>query len=145
MRKKIKISTFVAGAAVVSVIIFYYLGGAAMSVGDKKFKVEIAEGDKEKALGLGNRRSLCRSCGMLFLFPEKGKRSFWMKNMRFPLDIIWIGENKIVHMEKNIPSDSVEIFSPSEEADMVLEINGGLADEYGFSTGEDVKTSGLLR
>ncbi|GAH05005.1 unnamed protein product, partial [marine sediment metagenome] len=56
------------------------------------FQVEIADDPEEMKLGLGERDSLCGSCGMLFEYSREGKYYFWMKGMRFPIDIIWISK-----------------------------------------------------
>ncbi len=85
--------------------------------------------------GLGNREYLCRDCGMLFDFETRGQRLFWMKNMRFPLDILWIDGNQVVSISKNVAPDYPGVFNPPVLADKVLEINGGLSDEYGIKIG----------
>lgn len=103
-----------------------------------EFKAEIADNYEKRKKGLGGRNGLCQNCAMLFEFPTKGKYSFWMKDMEFPLDIIWISNGKIVHMEKNIKSDFQNILNPEKEADMVLEINAGKADSMGLQIGDEV-------
>jgi uncharacterized membrane protein (UPF0127 family) len=62
-----------------------------------------------------------------------------MKDMKFPLDIIWISENKIVHIEKNVSEKFSGILSPPVDADEVIEINAGLSDQYGFKLGNEVR------
>lgn len=120
---------------------FSRIPGNIAVVRGREFRVELAETEKERSLGLGERDSLCESCAMLFVFPEKRKHSFWMKGMRFPLDILWFegASGKIVHIEKNIPPDSEEVFAPSEEADRVLEINGGLIERFGIQVGDEIR------
>lgn len=110
-------------------------------VGNEEFRVELADTPQKRELGLGGRETLCQGCAMVFVFPESGQYSFWMKGMRFPLDILWwrSKDGRIVHIEKNIPADSRKSYAPSEEADRVLEINGGLADKYGIAVGDKVK------
>jgi len=107
-------------------------------VGGHKFKLELAVAKDEKKRGLGNRESLCGDCGMLFVFPEKGIYPFWMKNMNFDLDIIWIGDGKIVYIAKNVAHNSLVTIKPERAADRVLEINSGLSDKYGLVEGEKV-------
>jgi uncharacterized protein len=75
---------------------------------------------------------------MLFEFPEKGKRGFWMKGMKFNLDIVWLDDSKIVHIAKNVSCDSKEIIIPEVEADKVLEINAGMADGLGIKAGDEI-------
>lgn len=114
--------------------------GQGIIIHGHKFEVEMADTSQKRELGLGERPSLCQECGMVFVFPEKGIRSFWMKGMRFPLDIIWFNsaDGKIIYLAKNIPADSQEIFTSSDPTDRVLEINGGLADKYEIQIGDQV-------
>lgn len=109
-----------------------------VSINGHKFTVEIADNFQERSKGLGERESLCDSCGMLFEFPEKGKHSFWMKDMNFSLDIIWILDDEIAYITENIPPDSKGSISPNVEADRVLEINAGLVSEYSIKKGDKV-------
>jgi uncharacterized membrane protein (UPF0127 family) len=104
----------------------------------QKFKLEEVRSAEKMSLGLGGRESLCEHCGMIFLFPEKGRHSFWMKGMKLPLDIFWIQGDNIVHVEKNIPADSQEIMNPAEAADKVIELAAGTADKFGIGNGTAV-------
>lgn len=109
-----------------------------VQIKEKKFAVELTLTEEEKIRGLGGREEICGSCGMLFVFIQSGKYSFWMKNMKFPLDIIWIAGGKISHIAKNIPPEYHGIISPDASADKVLEINGGLAEKFNFKIGDSV-------
>jgi uncharacterized membrane protein (UPF0127 family) len=104
-----------------------------------RFKVELAIDSQARQKGLGDRDQLCPDCGMLFLFPQKGVYSFWMKDMRFNLDIIWILDGKIVYISRNNSFHDLSLINPGVEADKVLEINANLADKYGFKAGDEVK------
>lgn len=110
------------------------------SVNGRQFKAEIADTNEKMKLGLGERDALCKECAMVFVFPKKKIYPFWMKGMRFPLDIIWFdsADGKIVHMEKNIPFDFKGNLTPPVAADRVLEINGGLCDEYRIKIGDTI-------
>lgn len=105
---------------------------------EKEFKVEIADSIAKRSRGLGGKEFLCQDCGMLFIFPKKDQYGFWMKDMKFPLDIIWLSNDEIVHMEKNILPDDQRILKPSIEADKVLEINAGKSDELQLDIGDKV-------
>lgn len=109
-----------------------------IKINDNEFVVESANNREEQARGLGGRESLCENCGMIFNFSEKGKQGFWMKGMKFDLDIIWISGNEIVYMVKNIPYNSKEIMAPDVEADKVLEINAGKVDRLGLKLGDKI-------
>ena len=92
------------------------------------FELEIAKSDQERSLGLGKRTSLCESCGMLFVFPERGIHPFWMKDMQFPLDILWLDGGKVTSIERNVDPHSQEIFTPKVPGNLVLEVNAGKAE-----------------
>lgn len=116
------------------------ISGPQVTVKGQKFSVEVVSTPEKLALGLGKRDSLCSSCGMLFRFGGKGIRSFWMKDMRFPLDIIWIADGKIVYIARNISFDYKGIISPDIGADEVLEINAGLCNKFNFAVGDEIKS-----
>jgi len=107
-------------------------------INGKKIRVETVSDQQKMELGLGGRESLCADCGMLFSFSQAGKRAFWMKGMKFSLDILWIENNKIVHIEKNIPADFAGIMAPGVSADSVLEINARSVDRMGIKEGDSV-------
>ncbi len=104
-------------------------------------KVEIADDFEEQIKGLSNRDNLDDDSGMLFVFQDKQIRRFWMKNMRFPLDIIWIDDNKIVKIDKNLPPEGENpqnIYSSEIPVNYVLEVNGGYCDKHNIKVGSDV-------
>jgi len=100
-------------------------GSAAVRIGERSFSVEIADTRKSREHGLADRDALCASCAMLFRFDAPGKYGFWMKGMRFPLDLAWIRDGKIVHIERDIPADSPAIMKPEGDATEVIETNAG--------------------
>lgn len=101
----------------------------AVFVGERPYILEIASTKEQRALGLSGRDRLCETCAMLFPFGVPGKYAFWMKNMRFPLDIVWLSsEGVVVHIEHRISQDSQEIYYPKVMASQVLEFNAGILD-----------------
>ena len=121
------------------------IGGnsSTVAINEQTFKVEVADEDEERIQGLSNRESVDKDKGMIFVFEEKDKYGFWMKNVNFPLDLIYISDNKIVDIIKNAEpkakdATDIQIYTPKEEANYVLEINGGLSDEFGFEVGNEV-------
>ena len=64
--------------------------------------VEVAKTEKEQAKGLAGRDELCQTCGMLFEYDNYQIRHFWMKDMKFSLDILWVVNSEIVGIEKDI-------------------------------------------
>jgi len=76
---------------------------------------------------------------MLFLFDKSGRYAFWMKDMKFPLDFIWIAGDKVVDIDENIPPDYSGTLKPETPVDKVLEINAGVCEKYGIKKGDEVR------
>lgn len=114
-------------------------------INDKKLKVEIADTKSKRSKGLGGRENLASDSGMLFIFPEKDKYPFWMKGLKFPLDFIYIREDKIVDFLSNIqpPSagqtdESLSIYLPQEEVDKILEVAAGTIERLNIKVGDKI-------
>ena len=97
----------------------------AVSVQGKTFTLELAVTPEQMTLGLGERTSLCDMCALLFVFTRPERQSFWMKGMLFPLDIVWLLDDTVVHIERDIPATTKDTFTPKERANRVLEWNAG--------------------
>ncbi|MFZ5364365.1 MAG: DUF192 domain-containing protein [Patescibacteria group bacterium] len=111
-------------------------------IDDVKVKVEIADEPLEMSKGLSNRKSLDKNHGMLFVFSTPGQPAFWMKDMEFSIDIIWIKDDTIVDIAPNLPVVAAEFlstYSPREPANYVLEVNAGFAAEHGIKVGDRVE------
>ena len=106
-------------------------------LGDVVLKTEIVSSPFEKQKGLSGRDYMKENNGMLFIFPQSRLYPFWMKNMKFPIDIIWLDDElKIIGLEKNInPNTFPEKFFPPSLAKFVLEVNGGWSDENKIKEG----------
>jgi uncharacterized membrane protein (UPF0127 family) len=89
-------------------------------------KAEVVREPEEMQRGLMFREGLAEDEGMLFVFPQEGVVPFWMKNMLFPIDIIWISEEKlVVHIERDVPpcrEDPCPSYPPKGAALYVLEV-----------------------
>ncbi len=96
-------------------------------INNNLFNLELADTSEKQAQGLSGRAALATSTGMLFIFSQPGRWGFWMKEMRFPLDIIWFDANfKPVYVLENLsPSTYPRTFYPSQAAKYVLEIKAG--------------------
>lgn len=110
-----------------------------ISIKGHDFNVEIVSSPDKLQKGLGEREKMCKLCGMLFVFQKEGNHSFWMKGMRFPLDIIWLKDGKVVYIEKNVSEKSQDILSADSAADSVLELNAGISDEIGINEGDKIE------
>ena len=103
-------------------------------INNHEFKLQIAKTAKEKEIGLSKYENLSKDLGMLFPFEKPDYYSFWAKQMKFPIDIIYIKDGKIVTIYKNVTppkktTDELLIYKPTEPSNMVLEINAGLSQK----------------
>jgi len=109
---------------------------------DQTFTLTVAETQKEQEVGLSGKKSLAKNAGMLFPYTTKTTPTFWMRNMEFPIDILFISDGKIITLHKNVKppvsDQNLQLYSPSAPIDTVLEINAGLSDQYGFKEGDSV-------
>jgi len=108
------------------------LSKKSVHLGEKTFFVEVADTPETLARGLMFRDSLAKNEGMLFVFPDVGIHSFWMKNTKIPLDIAWISADKIVvDIQSMMPceTDPCPSFVPQKEALYALEVPAGQLGE----------------
>lgn len=112
-------------------------------VGKKAIAVEVADTNAERSLGLSNRESLAKGSGLLFIFEKAGNYGFWMKEMLFSIDIVWMDENwQVINVEKSIsPQTYPKIFYPNTPAKFVLELNSGDASRLGIDAGQRLSPS----
>jgi len=106
-------------------------------------EVQIADTDPRRARGLMFQEQLPLDEGMLLVFDDANKRSIWMLNMQFPLDVIWIDDNsKVVFIEKNVPPCKTALETvtcpsykgESKDAKYVLEVTAGFVDAFKITT-----------
>ncbi len=108
-----------------------------LNLNDKKISLIIADTGESRAKGLSDRESLSGDTAMLFVFNKIGKYGFWMKNMKFPIDIIWLDmfEN-IIYIEKNVkPETYPTVFIPPQNSLYVVEANAGFAEKNDLMVG----------
>lgn len=108
-------------------------------IGDASFNVEIADSAILQARGLSGRKSLPEKNGMLFIFSSPAQRGFWMPDMHFSLDMVWIKGDKIIGITENVPPSGFgepDIYYPPEAIDKVLEINAGSAKKSALKIGD---------
>ena len=109
----------------------------------EEIPVEVADTEKKRRIGLGKRPSLKKGWGMLFVFEKLKQHRFWMKDMQFPLDIIWLENHRIVHIIHNArPSnskDEPELLTSPVPVNFVLEIAAGRAAKLRMKPGQRMK------
>ncbi|MEA2064974.1 MAG: DUF192 domain-containing protein, partial [Patescibacteria group bacterium] len=97
-----------------------------LKIKGQNIKIELADNEQKRKYGLSGKNNLCDNCGMLFVFDKKDFRSFWMKDMKFSIDIIWINDDKIVQIIKNakLPKGkNIPTYNSDKKINYVLEVN----------------------
>ncbi|MBI1754813.1 DUF192 domain-containing protein [Candidatus Azambacteria bacterium] len=114
-----------------------------VEIGNIRVRAETAISKEKKEQGLSDRESLADGEGMLFAFDRKGIYMFWNKDMRFPLDLIWIDGDIIVDIYENLPmfSGAPVTLTPQAPGDVVLEVNAGFVKAHGIRKGDTVRIS----
>ncbi len=118
----------------------------AVKIGNKTVNVEVAITQEQRSKGLSNRDALGANDGILFIFDKAHKPQFWMKGMRFPIDIIWIKGDTIADILQSVPpplpnedESQLRVYAPVTEIDKVLEVNSGFANKHGWKVGDKVE------
>jgi uncharacterized membrane protein (UPF0127 family) len=100
----------------------------------KVLQTEVMVNNEDRAMGLMFRPSLPLDHGMLFLFEQPDFHGIWMKNCKFPIDILWLdGGHKVVHLAEKVPpctakeDKDCEVYHPIARASYVVELNAGQA------------------
>jgi len=114
-----------------------------LTINRKPLTVEMVSLQQDVEQGLSDRSSMPPDRGMLFVFKDAQTRSFWMQRMHFPLDILFIRNNTVVEMARNLPPPATPAEPPAtyntkETADRVLEINAGQSEAYGLQVGSTI-------
>mgnify|MGYP001610484727 CR=1 FL=1 len=120
---------------------------AEVFIGDAVFNAELVHTSALRERGLSGRESLSEGDGMLFIFPSAAKYGFWMKDMRFALDLIWIRDGKVIGITEEVPapqgaSDVLETYYPPDNVDMVFEVAAGTSRRKGMRIGDAVHVGG---
>jgi len=112
-----------------------------VKIGETLVNVEVATTPTELRKGLSGRKTLGANDGMLFILGQSRKVSFWMKDMLFSIDIIWIKNEVVVGFVENAPLPSeteIPSFDSPGEVTSVLEVNAGFVKNHSVSIGQKV-------
>jgi len=113
--------------------------------GGQKIRAEVMMREADVQRGMKYRDSLAEDRGMLFLHGSPGNYAYWMHEVRIPLDMIWMDENKrIVEMYRNAKPcpdapEKCPVYGGRQQAVFVLELAGGMADRYGLKLGQQLE------
>ena len=142
LNKKITLGFFIVFVAIILFLNISHKGEFIKSVkiAGQNLKVDLALVPAEQQQGLSGRPALSSNAGMLFIFPQPGKYNFWMKDMNFPIDMIWISEDShIIYIKNNAtPELYPESFGPNEDAKYVLEVVSGFSNKNNLKVGDSI-------
>ena len=149
-RKRPHTSRFLFGVALVAVGV-YAVASGIIGLNDDRSRlfalkgiitIEFARSAADRQKGLSGREELSASDGMLFVFEESGMRNcFWMKDMNFAIDMIWMDDNKkVLNVQSHVaPETYPESFCPEGDAKYGLEVKAGQAEKLGIKNGETLR------
>lgn len=117
-----------------------------LKIDDTEVFVDIADSSSERAKGLSGRTTLAENEGMLFLFDSDNTvPSFWMKDMKISIDIIWIDDGVVEKIDKNvnpepgINDNDLKKYYPDGPIDQVLEVSAGFSEKNGVNVGDSIE------
>lgn len=148
----LKIITAILGAFILIVALYAWYGSAMITesttkterirIGERELVVFVADTLALQAKGLGGRESLARDYGMLFSYGEKAILNFWMKDMQFPIDVLWVADGSVVGVSEHIQiadsNGSVTRFNSPVHADAVIEVQAGWIERNNITIGDAV-------
>lgn len=121
---------------------------STLEINGAKIKVEIAGTSAKRSKGLAGRTVLAENEGMLFVFDRVDKYPFWMKGLTFPLDFVWILDDKVAGVTENVQppqseqaDSSLPIYSAPVPINKVLEVNAGIVKKLNIKEGDIIKLS----
>jgi hypothetical protein len=113
-----------------------------LKIGNTRIQVEIAKTPQELAKGLSGRSGIAADRGMLFIFDYKDYYEFWMKDVQFPLDFIWINGDKVVDITPSVQpplfDGDLKIYKPQEPVDKVLEVKADFTFFHQIKAGDRI-------
>lgn len=112
-------------------------------IGTERITVEVVTQPEGLRRGLGGRSEMATGTGMLFVMGARGIHPFWMKDMHFPIDILWIADGRVVFLAERVqpPSETHGIprtVIPPVSATHILEVPAGDAARYGIRVGSGI-------
>lgn len=110
-----------------------------LTIRNVRIPVEVRADNQGRQQGLSGRTVLPKGQGMLFLFAREDRYTFWMKDMQFGLDFVWIRKGRVVATHENVPPPPpLQTIAPPEPVDAVLELRAGFISEHTIQIGDSV-------
>lgn len=111
-----------------------------VTIGNTSVAVKVADTPSEQEKGLSVLDTLSEGKGMLFVWGQPGYYSFWMKDMKFAIDMIWItADFKVLEVKEHVSPDSYPtVFTPADQAQYVLEVPDGFFANHNLKIGDEV-------
>ncbi|MFA5004494.1 MAG: DUF192 domain-containing protein [Candidatus Saccharimonadales bacterium] len=129
----------VAVFALLAPSLFYQPSTAKLAVGNREISLEIASSDAARQKGLGGRDTLSKDKGMLFVFAQPAKQCFWMKDMRFSLDMVFLdAQKRVVSIYPDISPRTYPNNFCADNAQYVIEMTAGQAAALGLRAGQSL-------
>ena len=121
---------------------------AEVTIGIHRIQVEVADTPDRMTRGLSGRSRLAEGRGMIFPYARAERHGFWMYEMHFDIDIVWVRDDRIVDVTSRAPHDppgELPVYRPREPADLVLEVPGGTAARLSWKIGDRVMVDPPVR
>ncbi len=124
---------------IIFIVYYRYTNRPYVVINNQIIYVDIADSIEEYAKGLSNVPYLDNNQGMLFIFPNKQERSFWMKDMLIPIDLLWIEDNIVIDYEENMDHTNLDKYISPQNINMVLEIPVNTIKMLNIEKGDIIK------
>jgi uncharacterized membrane protein (UPF0127 family) len=116
--------------------------GPQITIKSHRFAVEVADTDATRSRGLSGRPSIGQHQAMLFIYDQPGMRCFWMKDMRFSIDMVWLNpDKKVVNIERDISPATYPTNFCHNNAQYIVELAAGTAAQLHLQTGDTVQST----
>ncbi|MCA6070629.1 MAG: DUF192 domain-containing protein [Endomicrobium sp.] len=115
-----------------------------VNINGRTLKLVAATSEQAKVKGLSNRKEVSYD-GMVFFFKQSRRLVFWMKDMHFPIDILWVANSKVIDISENVQPEpdvsdyNLKTYNSSEKTDTVIELNSGKAKQLNTKNGSIIK------
>jgi len=128
--------------AIINILNRYHLRKEGVYLAGEKIEILVVNNEYQKYIGLGGRNSLGEYDGMLFVYSEPGRLGVVMRDMLFPIDVVWFDNGEIVDIAPNLPiepgvkEDDLKVYFPRAEANTFLELPAGWAMSHNLKIGD---------